>query len=113
MSIIMIPVFLPGRDVRIAGMFSARTAMAVVILTFAYTIAASSGIRLNYWMVNTVDTHMQGTFFARRDRIVVAITTVLSFVGGILIDELRANDREYIGFAAVFFDCRGGLWNPS
>ncbi len=102
LSIILIPLLLPGQDVLIAGSLSARTAMAGVILAFAYTIAASSGIRLNYWMVNMVDADIQGTFFARRDRIVVVITTVLSFLGGILIDELKANEREYIGFAAVF-----------
>ena len=38
------------------------------------------------------------------DRLLILslIHILLSFLGGILIDELKANEREYIGFAAVF-----------
>lgn len=104
LSIIFIPLLVPGGMQRIMGInFQIRVAVASVILFFAYIFASSSGIRLNYWMVNSIPPKIQGTFFAFRDKTVVGLTTVISFSASYTIDFLKKTSDEYVAFAVIFF----------
>lgn len=82
--------------------FDTKVFMAGSILIVSYTMASSAGIRLNYWMVNSISVEKQGTFFAFRDRLVVGITLLISFCASYLIDYLKARKLEYVGFAVAF-----------
>lgn len=80
LSIVFIPLLVSEGSQRMMGVqVEFRIAAVSVILFFAYIFASSSGIRLNYWMVNSIQPDIQGTFFAFRDRIVVGLTTLISF----------------------------------
>ncbi len=97
LSVAIIPLVMRGMPIWI------RVCAAGIILTVSYTLAASAGIHLNFWMVSTVDTGMQGTFFSFRDRIVVAATLVISLTAAWMLDRLETCGMEYAGFALAFF----------
>ncbi|KLU70932.1 MAG: hypothetical protein RHS_3231 [Robinsoniella sp. RHS] len=104
LSIVFIPLLVSEGSQRMMGVqVEFRIAAISVILFFAYIFASSSGIRLNYWMVNSIQPDIQGTFFAFRDRIVVGLTTLISFGASTCIDTLQQKSNEYIGFAIIFF----------
>lgn len=100
LSIIFIPIMF-GKES--GEQRSLGVVLTGIILFFAYIFASSSGIRLNYWMVNCIEPATQGTFFAFRDRIMVIGTTAIGFLASYLIDWLTEIEMEFVGFATAFF----------
>lgn len=99
-SIVFIPLIFGRNGGQVT---TAITAITGIILGIAYILASSAGIRLNYWMVGTIEPETQGTFFALRDKVVVGITTLISMGAAGLIDLLTKVHMEYLGFAVAFF----------
>jgi hypothetical protein len=102
-AIIFIPLLITKETTFIMGFnISLRVAVTSIILLFAYIFGSSSGIQLNYWMVNSIDSNIRGTFFAFRDRIVSGLMLVISFSTSYIVDILQKTSNEYIGFAIIF-----------
>lgn len=96
LSIIFIPLVLGEQSIEI------RILITGIILLFSYVFAASAGVHLNWWMVNSISHERQGVFFAFRDKIVVVVTLMVSFIAAVLTDYLKSRNKEYFGFAFAF-----------
>lgn len=103
LSIVFVPIIVPADSIRINGaQISIRGIVVSGVLLLAYVIATDSGIRQNYWMVNTINSDIKGTFFAFRDKVVSGMTIVISLTLSYIIDILKKSSKEFLGFVIAF-----------
>lgn len=103
LSIVFVPIIVPADSIRINGaQISIRSIVVSAVLLLAYVIATDSGIRQNYWMVNTINSDIKGTFFAFRDKVVSGMTIVISLTLSYIIDALKKSSNEFFGFVITF-----------
>lgn len=103
LSIVFVPIIVPADSIRINGaQISIRSIVVSAVLLLAYVIATDSGIRQNYWMVNTINSDIKGTFFAFRDKVVSGMTIVISLTLSYIIDALKKSSNEFFGFVIAF-----------
>lgn len=90
LSIVLIPQFVPK---------SAQIAVFVPLMLVAFTLQAQTTAVLNNWLVTFVDEKQSGKYIARRQTFVLAVTVLLSIVGGRVLDAVSG---AYIGFVILF-----------
>lgn len=88
--IVLIPLLLPKE---------AQIATFVPLMLVAFTLQAQTTVVLNNWLVTFVDEKQSGKYIAKRQTFVLAVTVLLSIVGGRVLDAVSG---AYIGFAILF-----------
>lgn len=88
--IVLIPLFCEGK---------AQIAAFIPLMLAAFTLQAQTTVVLSNWMVNFVDEKHSGKYIARRQTFVLAVTVLLSVVGGRVLD---AASGAYPGFLILF-----------
>lgn len=84
--IVLIPQIIPK---------NAQIAVFVPLMLVAFTLQAQTTVVLNNWMVRFVDEKKSGKYIARRQTFVLAVTVLLSIVGGRVLDKFSG---AYVGF---------------
>ncbi|MEG2769698.1 MAG: MFS transporter [Oscillospiraceae bacterium] len=85
--IVLIPLFVP------------KNGQIAALMLVAFTLQAQTTVVLNNWMVNFVDEKHSGKYIAKRQTFVLAVTVLLSIVGGRVLDAVSG---AYIGFLILF-----------
>lgn len=103
-AIVLLPLILP-RNATIPLLFikaNSRFIVVALVLLVSYIFGALSALKLNLWIINTVERSFRGTFFSTRDRITIIITTILAFGVSKMLDIFKNNNFEYLGFVLIF-----------
>lgn len=88
--IVLIPMFVPR---------GAQITVFVPLMVAAFTLQAQATVVLNNWLVLFVNEKQSGTYIARRQTCVLAVTVLLSVAGGRVLDAVSG---AYVGFAILF-----------
>lgn len=88
--IVLIPLLIPK---------GAQITVFIPLMLIAFTLQAQTTVVLNNWLVTFVDEKQSGKYIARRQTFVLAVTVLLSIVGGRVLDAVSG---AYIGFAVLF-----------
>lgn len=102
LAIVFVPVLWHTPNVSSSHVTAMRIFGVAAIWLPAYILSAGSGIRMNFWMVSTFPAEYSSALLAYRDRIVIGISSVLSFIIAYYIDSLSGTKNEFIGYILIF-----------
>ncbi len=102
LTIVFVPVLLHTSDLSSSHVTAMRIVGVAAIWLPAYILSAGSGIRMNFWMVSTFPAEYSSALLAYRDRIVIGISSVLSFIIAYYIDSLSGTKNEFYGYVLIF-----------
>lgn len=102
LTVILIPLLLHSLSGSSSYIMTIKILAVVAIWLPAYIMSAGSGIRMNFWMVSTFPAEYSSALLAYRDRIVIGISSVLSFAMGYYIDSQNSMENKLVGYAVVF-----------
>jgi len=90
---IFIPLFVQNTTIRLY--------LLLVISLFSYSALAFMSPAASNWMVSLTDSKGRGSYFGKRDSILLGVSTVLSLVAGKILDIYRSYNLEYSGFIVI------------
>lgn len=76
----------------------------VLFMIFMGVLASVSGASFNSWMRDFVPEDIRGRYFAKRMRIAIALSIILSLSGGVFIDKMKlSGTNEIYAYSLLFF----------
>ena len=80
---------------------TANITLVILIYGLAYSISAIISPPAANWLVNLTPINIRGKYLARKDAISLAFSTIITICLGKILDILRNNNNEKIGFLVV------------